>query len=972
MGIKGKNLYVMVIIAGLLMIMKSVSAGAYAGSIFTFTNEDQTLTYRVLSEPTETGNGTAEVIYGEGINEKLSGELIIPQVVMNKNMTYDVTQVGEDALSEAGNITSIKLPDKITYIDDNAFRDCSRLTSINIPGGVTGIEAGTFYGCSSLISIHLPDGLSYIGNNAFTDCSKLTGINLPETMNKIGSSAFRGCNSLISIDIPEEITGIDNKVFQDCSNLTSVILPESITSIGKNAFYKCTSLKSVHLSDQITSIGEYAFYGCSSLTSIKIPYKVTKIENRAFLLCSNLANIRIQDRVTSIGDMAFYGCHNLISINIPDSVTSIGDLTFYGCDNLRPLKIPSGVTSIGVGEFPYTGVLVYKNSFAETFFEENHPEYYQIIKLPLAEMVFAEAVMNIGIEDNVTLKPIFYPAYSSDITGTIKWSSSNPQAVLVDANGTVKGLSAGEADITAVMGNYKAVCHIIVGGEAVNPTSIAITEKNLAMNKGESTRLYIDFTPVESTNRLITWTSSDNSVVTVDNGRIYAKASGTATITATSAAGSAECKISVYSPLEEIYSDYNGIKLNKGETRKISVSYDPYDTTDDKTTIWRSEDETIATVQNGIITAIKPGTTKVTATAGTFTHSIPVRVTALVKSITFAQDSISLTAGQKQIVPLMVQPEDTTDDIVITSADESVATYSDDTITAKKRGETTITAVCGSLSASFEVTVGTDIKSISLNKTSLNLYLGSNKNITVTYNPVNAADDKTVTWVSSDKTVVKVDSKGKVQTVGTGTATITATAGGNKKAVCTILVKLSIPAVQKAVSGGYNSVKISWGSVSGTSGYEVYRSASKTGTYKIIKATTAKSFSDTGLTTAKTYYYKVRAYRYKGAKKVYGSFSTVVGVKPVPSTPGNVKLVKISTGRISFTWNKVSGASGYEIYRASSKTKTYGRVKSTTSLHYINYGLTKGRVYYYKVRAYKIVGTKKVYSKFSAVFPIKI
>lgn len=969
---KGKKILAFIITAGLLLIIKGITADAYVGSIFTYTYENQSLTYKVLSEPTETENGTAEVIYGEGVNENLKGEVIIPSTVTNKNMTYNVTRIGSEAFMNAGSITSVKLPEKITFIGEDAFRECVNLTSINIPDGVTAIEDGTFYNCSSLIRIHLPDGLSYIGDYAFTDCSKLSGINLPEGMNKLGVGTFWGCSSLTSISIPEGAAVIESKTFQDCINLATINLPDSITSIGKNAFYNCNSLKSIHLSDEITSIGEYAFYNCYNLTSIKIPYKVTKIENRTFFKCTGLTKIRIQDKVTGIGDFAFYGCSSLISVSLPDSISSIGNYAFMGCNSLRPLKVPGSVTSIGVGEFPYTGVLVYKNSYAETYFQKYFPDYYQIINLPLEEMVFAEDVMNIGIEDTVTLKPDFYPAFSSDITGTIKWSSSNPQVVSVDTNGNMKGVSAGEADITAVMGKFSATCHIISGGERINPASVVFSESNLEMNKGESVRLHLNYTPAETTNRSVLWTSSDNSVVTVDKGRIYAKNPGTATITAATQTGSTTCKVTVINPLQEIYSDYNQINLNKGETRKITVSYYPADTTDDKTAVWRSEDESVATVENGIITAVKPGTTKVIANVGTFTHSIPVNVAAPVKSIAFAQTSISLTAGQTQMVSLTVLPKDTTDELSITSSDESVAIYSDGAIIAKKRGKATITALCGSLSKSIQVTVATDIKSLSLNKASLNLNLGVNETLTVTFNPINPADDKTVFWVSSNEAVVRVDERGKVQTVGVGTATVTATAAGNKKASCTVTVKLSVPTPLKAVSGGYNSAKLSWEGVSGASGYQIYKAVSKTGTYKIIKDTTSKSFSNTSLTTGKTYYYKVRAYRIQENKKVYSSFTAIVSVEPIPATPGNVKLVKISSGKISFTWNTVSGASGYEVYRTSSKTEASRFVKSTTSLHYINYGLTKGKTYYYKVRAYKIVGTQKVYGKFSEVFTIKI
>lgn len=184
-------------------------------------------------------------------------------------------------------------------------------------------------------------------------------------------------------------------------------------------------------------------------------------------------------------------------------------------------------------------------------------------------MVFSEDNKNIKVGESITLKPDFYPAFSSDITGRIMWTSSNSQIAMVDANGTVRGARSGEAEITAVMGKYQATCHIIVGGEIINPTSITLDEKNLVMNKGESTRLTINFTPADSTNRAVIWKSSDSSVVAVKNGRIYAKEPGTATISVSTGASSASCQITVENPLKEIYSDYSEIKLNKGDTKRL-------------------------------------------------------------------------------------------------------------------------------------------------------------------------------------------------------------------------------------------------------------------------------------------------------------------------------------------------------------------------------------------------------------------
>ncbi len=992
---RGKVLPAILLTVTLLMMMKAGAAYAYVGSVFQYTNEGQTITYKVLSEPTGTENGRAQIIYSEETNKKLSGDVVVPATVTNSNMTYDVVELGASAFRSAAGITRMTLPETVTAIGEDAFINCTGLKNVNIPAKVTRIENSTFNGCTSLEYMYLPNGITYIGDMAFQDCSKLSTMNLPDKLTSIGlnafmncskladvsmpkgvtsigSGAFAGCSSITSVIIPEGVTSIGNAVFRDCTSLTYVSLPESLTQIGSSAFYNCSSLKNIHIPDAVTSIGSHAFYQCTSLTSIKIPYYVTSIGDFTFFGCSNLAKVRIQDNVTSIGNYAFFNCKSLTSVGLPEGLASIGNWAFYGCESLRPLQIPSGVTSIGFGEYPYAGVLVYKNSFAEDFFRKNQPEYYQIVKLPLEEMSFAEDIMNLAVNETVSLKLDFYPKFSSDITADIRWSSSNEAVLTVDASGKVKGIGAGEADVTAVMGKYSATCHIIVGGTTVNPTSIEFTNNNVSLKKGEWAKLSLNFTPASSTNRAVTWKSSNNSVVTVEQGRIYAKGNGTATITATTRTATTSCRVTVYSPLKELYSDYDRISLNKSESKKLVISYDPMDTTDDKTVSWTSGDEAVVKVVNGVLTAFGSGKTTITARVGTLTHSIPVTVLSPTTSLELAQKEISLIVGQAHQLQLTVLPADATDEITGTSSDESVATFSNGSILALKRGKATITVRSGSVVASCVVNVGSDIKSIALDKKSLELFLGTSQTLTAAFNPTDAKDDRTVTWTSSNKSIITIDSKGKIKTVGTGTATVTATAGDGVQATCSITVKLSTPGSVKAVSGGHNSAKITWGAVSGASGYEVYRSSSKTGKYVKVKATTARSFTDTGLTTGSTYYYKVMAYRSQGTKKVYGSGSAVASVKPIPATPGNTKLVKVKSGTAKFTWNKVSGASGYEVYRTSSLKEPYRLTKTTTSLHFINYGLTKGKTYYYKVRTYKMVGKKKVYSPFSTVYSVKM
>ena len=181
------------------------------------------------------------------------------------------------------------------------------------------------------------------------------------------------------------------------------------------------------------------------------------------------------------------------------------------------------------------------------------------------------------------------------------------------------------------------------------------------------------------------------------------------------------------------------------------------------------------------------------------------------------------------------------------------------------------------------------------------------------------------------------------------------------------------PAVT-AASASYSSVKVSWKAISGASGYQVYRATSSGGAYtKVYTATSGSkvSYTNTGLTSGKTYYYKVRAYKTVDGTKVYGSYSSVKSAKPVPAAPTDVKAKKASSTKIKVSWGSVSGASGYAVYRATSKTGSYTKVTTTTSKSYTNTGLTSGKTYYYKVRAYRTVNGAKVYGRYSSIVSAK-
>lgn len=173
-------------------------------------------------------------------------------------------------------------------------------------------------------------------------------------------------------------------------------------------------------------------------------------------------------------------------------------------------------------------------------------------------------------------------------------------------------------------------------------------------------------------------------------------------------------------------------------------------------------------------------------------------------------------------------------------------------------------------------------------------------------------------------------------------------------------------------SAAYNKVSLSWTKVSGASGYVVVRASSKKGPYKTIatiKKDTGSRYTDKKVKTGKTYYYKVRAYKKITEGTFYGAYSAAAGAKPALGKVKTVKAKASAAASIQVKWSKVSGAKGYILYKASSKKGTYKSLKTVKGNSYTVKKLKSGKNYYFKVRAYRTVGGKKVYgASSSAVF----
>ncbi|GFP74482.1 Ig-like domain-containing protein [Clostridium fungisolvens] len=406
-----------------------------------------------------------------------------------------------------------------------------------------------------------------------------------------------------------------------------------------------------------------------------------------------------------------------------------------------------------------------------------------IVPVPVTGVTVTSSSNVVKMGSTLTLGTTMAP-----ITATIKtvtWSSSNEAIAKVSATGVVTPVATGTVTITAktIDGGFTATKDLTV---IYGVTSITLDKTSAYVRLGESDLTLVStVNPSNATDKSLTWTSSNQSIATVDsNGTVHAVAYGTATITATSVQDPtkvAKCTIIVPVPVTGVTVTSSSNVVKMGSTLTLGTTMAPITATI-KTVTWSSSNEAIAKVSaTGVVTPVAPGTVTITAKTidGGFTSTKDLTVIYGVTSITLDKTSAYVRLGESDLTLVStVNPSNATDkSLTWTSSNQSIATVdSNGTVHAVAYGTATITATSvqdPTKVAKCTIIVPVPVTGVTVTSSSNVVKMGSTLTLGTTMAPITATI-KTVTWSSSNEAIAKVSATGVVTPVAPGTVTITA------------------------------------------------------------------------------------------------------------------------------------------------------------------------------------------------------
>ena len=837
-----------------------------------------------------------------------------------KKITFEegTTEISSGLFRGCTGLEEINIPNSVTEIESSSFEDCINLVSVNIPDSVIKIGNEAFAGCKKIESINIPDSVTEIGGSTFANCSKLSNVKLSKNLEYMGGRAFGSCEKITQIEIPKSLDNCGNSgyasyhgPFGACSGLKKIIFEEGTKEISNNLFRGCTGLEEISIPASVIKIERYTFADCTNLKNVYFSNGVKNVENNAFTNCTSLTKVNIPDTVDSIGNSAFSGCTNLIEVHLPDKLKETASDTFSGCKKLTTINFPSTLTTIGNSAF--SGCESLPEAILPSGVEKIESNAFKNCKA-MKKAVVPDTVSSIGSSAFYgceTLTDITLGSKLKKIESQTFYGCTVLPSIVIPYNVTTIGDSA--------FVNCTKLTQITVPR---NTTSIASN----AFSYPKKMTMY---------------GPSDCYAQT------YASGKGIKYVTQDIHATSVSLDIT--EKTAERYDDF-----------QLTATIAPLNFTD--AVVWTSSNEEVAAVSDtGYVEICGVGTAVITVTAGNVKAACKITVPQLIDWIEFDEDEIELKAGETYQLKPYISPSDATNKkLKYTSSDTKVAEVSaSGLVTAKSEGEAKIRATATDGSDEYAVCYVTvtgkaKVTGITLDRTSAEVKRGEKLTLNVTVSP-SYASNKKVVWKSANTKIATVDANGSVTAKAPGRTKITVTSSENSsyQASCTVTVPYKI------------TYKLNKGKNNASNPSTYY------GKKVTLKNPSRKGYAFAGWYTDAKFKKKITSIS-SSAKSDYVLYAKWTKVKVAKASLTSAKNSK--SKQILLKYKKVSGAKGYEIsYSTDKKFKKAVTKKNTAKTSYTISKLKKGKIYYVRIRAYKMDSTgKKVYGKYSSVKKVKV
>lgn len=542
-----------------------------------------------------------EVEYSDKKLKVISVKCKLPEV-SSVNFGQNINEVIEYCFKDNGLISNITIPQFLRTIGKYAFENCTSLISVKWVGDMI-LSEGIFSGCFKLKTLLFSSICKDIPPYSFNNCSSLS-IDLSEVKH-IGSSAFTGCKSLNIIDLSSIKGDIQGKnIFSDCGKLSLVIIGPNVDQIWYENWKNCI-IDSLRISptEEPLFIGAtlalahlfhgprlgYEVFEDTSIKSLYLGRSVySEMDDYQPFFEKNINFVHVGSLVTSFPSFYvrpgkwygyFQGCKSLTKIIFESEDVYLGNNCFKdtGIEEIYFLHLNYDLKrgqQPGFSKEQYNCAKLYvphgyKEEFQITSPWSNFKNIEELSGVNAERVEIKPIKVDLHVGDSIQLIGICYPENSVD---TIQWKSSNDNIATISYNGLVKANALGKVTITALCGNVSATCEVTVLPITAEKIVLDLTE--VFLNQSDTIKITASITPENTTDKTITWSSSDEKVATVStDGIITAVGVGKATITASCGDIAATCEVTVLEP--NIVTDFAENKLTvtvEGSGKPVEIS----------------------------------------------------------------------------------------------------------------------------------------------------------------------------------------------------------------------------------------------------------------------------------------------------------------------------------------------------------------------------------------------------------------